>query len=366
MTRKLRFGSLFLALAFAASSAAAAQNGLVDDSQLKIASPADVRTVRARLIRFIWGTNDIPTDFPQKLTATPVSSAPDMGALPDGTAIEKLSVSLPDGFKGFAYYLVPANPNAGLVVVHQGHYCNFVDGSLASVVKTLLENHFSVLAVYMPGSTPADALGHAGFPIRSFFDTTVYSLAYARKNSSKHGVPSYRTTSMVGLSGGGWATTVYAALDPTIRLSFPVAGSIPLYLRARGSGNPGDGEQYYRPMYEIAGYLDLYALGSSGEGRKQVQILNVKDTCCFAVKPGAAPSELVAPADCPCPCPAPSRPPIAVPESLLRAYESQVRTVAEKLGGSFRLEVDSVSAGHFISTWAMDNVILPELNRTLE
>src|SRR5277367_2673904 len=157
MNRKLRFGGLFLALALTASSAGA-QNGLVDDSKLKIATPADVTTARARLIRFIWGTNDLPTDFPQKLIATPVPDAPDMGALPAGTAIEKLSVSLPDGFKGFAYYLVPANPNAGLVIVHQGHYCNFVDGSLASVVKALLDNRFSVLAVYMPGSTPADAL----------------------------------------------------------------------------------------------------------------------------------------------------------------------------------------------------------------
>ena len=36
---------------------------------------------------------------------------------------------------------------------------------------------------------------------------------------------------MAGLSGGGWTTTLYAAIDPSIRYSFPVAGTIPLYLR---------------------------------------------------------------------------------------------------------------------------------------
>lgn len=32
----------------------------------------------------------------------------------------------------------------------------------------------------------------------------------------------------MGKSGGGWTTTVSAALDPRIRVSFPIAGSIPL------------------------------------------------------------------------------------------------------------------------------------------
>ena len=49
------------------------------------------------------------------------------------------------------------------------------------------------------------------------------------------------------------------AVDPTIRYSFPVAGSIPLYLRTGGS--VGDKEQYLEEFYRIAGYPDLYVLG---------------------------------------------------------------------------------------------------------
>jgi hypothetical protein len=34
---------------------------------------------------------------------------------------------------------------------------------------------------------------------------------------------------MFGLSGGGWSTTIAAALDPRITLSVPVAGSVPKF-----------------------------------------------------------------------------------------------------------------------------------------
>jgi len=67
------------------------------------------------------------------------------------------------------------------------------------------------------------------------------------------------------IPGGGWTTTLYAAIDPTIRCSFPVAGSIPLYLRTKGS--VGDREQFEPSFYSIAGYPDLYVLGAHGRGR---------------------------------------------------------------------------------------------------
>src|SRR5882724_11589473 len=44
----------------------------------------------------------------------------------------------------------------------------------------------------------------------------------------------YRSVYMVGLSGGGWTTTLYAAIDPRVRRSYPVAGSLPQYLRKEG------------------------------------------------------------------------------------------------------------------------------------
>ena len=41
----------------------------------------------------------------------------------------------------------------------------------------------------------------------------------------------FKRYSMIGLSGGGWTTVVYAAIDERISDSFSVAGSIPFYLR---------------------------------------------------------------------------------------------------------------------------------------
>src|SRR4029078_5123355 len=104
-------------------------------------------------------------------------------------------------------------------------------------------------------------------------------LNYLKTRSRFGRFPAYQTLHMLGLSGGGWTTTDYAAIGPGIRCSFPVAGTIPLALRSGGS--VGDREQYEPSFYRIAGYPDLYILGASGRGRKQVHVLVRRDACCF-------------------------------------------------------------------------------------
>src|ERR1051325_10361594 len=118
-----------------------------------------------------------------------------------------------------------------------------------------------------------------GSPIKYFLESTAVSLNYLKTWGRAAHFPNYRAVHMAGLSGGGWTTTVYAAIDPSIRCSFPVAGTIPLYLRSGGS--IGDREQFEASFYRIAGYPDLYILGAHGRGRKQVQILVRRDDCCF-------------------------------------------------------------------------------------
>jgi len=333
--------------AVAPSPAAHPPEGVFDDSQIHVKSERDVQDLRRHLIQFIWDATALPSDFPEKLTAKTVSAqdAADLGALPAGTSVEHLTVKLPDAREGFAWYLVPQPHNDALVIVHAGHQNHFTDpGGLDHLVAALLARGYSVIAVYMPGRNPADGRGHASEPIRTFLDTTLYSLEYARANAARHGIPAYRTTSMIGFSGGGWTTTVYAAVDPSIAVSFPVAGSVPLYLREPGTPNVGDAEQHDSDLYKIAGYPDLYVLGSAGKGRKQIQILNARDTCCFAAAPATPEGR-------------------SVPAALLRAYESRVAPLAASLGGSFTLVVDEESTGHMVSTWAVTQVILPELDR---
>src|SRR5206468_1063956 len=108
----------------------------------------------------------------------------------------------------------------------------------------------AVLAVYMPhyvqfstrltvndvASISHDAMFarikvKAGSVLKFFLEPVATCLHYLKTRSAADDFPVYQDFSMAGLSGGGWTTTVYAAIDPTIKYSFPVAGSIPLHLR---------------------------------------------------------------------------------------------------------------------------------------
>ena len=100
----------------------------------------------------------------------------------------------------------------------------------------------------------------------------------------------YKHIVLTGLSGGGWVTTVTAAVDPRIKLSIPVAGTIPkwattLYPRVVPDlpEIDGDFEQFYaRPMYKHCGFVCMYVLSQLEEGRASAQILHEQDDCCYA------------------------------------------------------------------------------------
>src|SRR4029077_6847560 len=139
--------------------------------------------------------------------------------------------------------------------------------------------------IFMPRETPSlcgvpspDPHGYmfsndkvtSGNVMKLFLEPTAVCLNYVKSSAKakSDGFPIYQDFSMAGLSGGGWTTTVYAAIDPTISLGGPVGGSIPMYLRSGGS--VGDQEQTDDPFYTLAGYPDLYVMGSYGSGRRQV------------------------------------------------------------------------------------------------
>ena len=86
---------------------------------------------------------------------------------------------------------------------------------------------------------------------------------------------------MIGISGGGWTTIVYSAIDDRVSESFSVAGSYPFFLRSE-IRNLGDYEQTDLGLYSQVNYLELYVLGASGNDRFQMQIFNEYDPCCFS------------------------------------------------------------------------------------
>ena len=85
---------------------------------------------------------------------------------------------------------------------------------------------------------------------------------------------------MLGLSGGGWTTTLYSAIDKRIVQSFAVAGSVPIPYRKTIS-DWGDMEQNFQDFYDRFNYSTLYTLAASGTGELHFQILNQNDNCCF-------------------------------------------------------------------------------------
>lgn len=334
---------------------------LVDDRLMRVDTPHAIAATRRALIRYLWGREGFPARrLPDRTlnVPSPVSSVPNL------SRVDELRVPMEAGESGLAYHFIPKNASGRLVILHHGHGTSFNDApgdppgnevtsGLSRTIRELLQRRYAVLAIFMVRSTPWDrrASTHdemfsirvsSGHPMKFFLEPTAVCLNYLKRMASQNGFPAYRDFNMVGLSGGGWATSVYAAIDPTISMSFPVSGSLPLYLRFGGS--IGDREQTDTGLYRIAGYPDLYVLGSYGAGRHQVQILNRRDSCCFgeaqhdAQKGGKS------------------------FDTAIREYEGEVRRLLQSLGaGDFRVVIDEAATGHMISRYALTEVILQQL-----
>lgn len=325
---------------------------LLDDRELAIQSRSDTARTRERLIQFVWGAKRLPQNRPVQVNRSVPSPIADLENL---KRVDALFIAMECGQQTVTYHFIAQHPNRRLVIVHQGHVCELDQYGVGDLIRDLLREGYSVLGAYMPQCRPGDCTGSctarhnamftslvpsAGSPMRFFLEPIAVSLNYLESRHRADDFPRYREFNMAGLSGGGWTTTVYAALDPRIRLSFPVAGTMPLHLRSGGS--IGDTEQTLPAFYRIAGYPDLYVLGAFGRGRSQVQILNRRDDCCFGEAQHRGPPSY---------------------DEAVRGYE---KTVQEKLralrSGSFRVEIDEVAPSHLISSNASRNTILRELN----
>ncbi len=334
-----------------------AETKITDDRAITIHTARDVAEKRRALIQYLWGADGFPKNRMPDLVATNVASP--VQHLSHLERVDEFRIELAPGLQGLTYHFIPQHPNRQLVVVHHGHACTLDDDpsprdigyGLQRTIAALLREGYGVLGVFMPHMRPGDCTGGhdamfqmatKGSPIKYFLEPTAISLNYLKTRSRAGRFPKYRVFHMTGLSGGGWATTMYAAVDPTIRCSFPVAGTIPLYLRKGGS--VGDREQYEPSFYTMAGYPDLYILGAHGRGRKQVQILVRRDDCCFGEAQHDAQSAGLPYAE------------------AMREYEQRVQTALRAIGArTFRLEIDGTAPSHMISHHAIEDIILPEL-----
>jgi pimeloyl-ACP methyl ester carboxylesterase len=310
-------------------------------SLISIRDESDVMEKRDELILYIWKDGGFPyARLPDGVEEGVKDDR--YSALANLERIDKIVVSMEHGVDSVVYHFRPARSTRGLVMYHEGHGGDFVLGKDA--IQFFLEEGYSVMAFSMPlmgmNSRPKvdfPSLGRLQLakheylkflesenfsPIKFFVEPVAAVLNYAEKNLD------FRSVAMVGISGGGWTATLYAALDPRVSKSYPVAGSLPLYMSHITC--TGEYEQYLPDLYRAANYLELYVLGSHGEDRRQLQVLNRYDFVCLA-------------------------------GDAYQTYEEEEKRVMARLGkGRFDVYLDDSHKGHKISGHAL-GVILDDL-----
>lgn len=254
----------------------------------------DIMQKRKEMINYIWLSEGLPNRLPTKIqTGITDSLFADLNNLKQ---INSITVEMEYGASSTSYLFLSNESNNKVVLYHQGHgEQSFNDDK--RIIQFFLNNNYSIMMFSMPNHgmnkepiMESDRFGtlklksHDHFrliesstfhPIKYFFEPIVVSLNYLEQEFS------FDSYNMLGLSGGGWSTIVYTALDPRISHSYSVAGSFPLWLRENPNAL-GDYEQYLPDFYKIANYEELYMMGAFGEQRKLVLIYNEFDPCCFS------------------------------------------------------------------------------------
>ncbi len=229
---------------------------------------------RQQLINYIFKAESLPAGYPQD-----ISSHHDRLSI---ESAEKYTVYMKHNVTSVSYFYRSKNNSSKLMIFVSGHFCE-VRACHGNEISYFLERNYSVLAFSLPSAdNNASHSSHkylgrhesGNFSMISYFvEPIVLSLNFV---SDKY---RFEDISMTGISGGGWVTTVYAAIDERIKKSYPLAGTLPMeYLNEE---TYGDYEYRLEALYKVADYYDLYILGSVPNGRSQVQILNLDDECCF-------------------------------------------------------------------------------------
>ncbi len=320
------------------------------EREVRITDAVSADAVRRRAVAYLWPAGTLPATLPAvDAVSRAIPELAELDGVPLGR-VERLDVQVDFGYHHVTYLVHPprAAAPARLLILHQGHQ-DGLQGGFVELAAWALAEGFLVALMQMPYygwnqqrtfTLPEGAVtlagdhnelmetleGRGGSALRFFLEPVV---AVTNCFAAQH--PDARDISMIGLSGGGWTTHLAAALDPRIRLSVPAAGAYPLYLRDLYPGSRGDLEQFIPALYEErASWLDLFILGGAGAGRRQIQLLNQFDSCCFY---GIA----------------------------YTTYADVVARAAAALGGRWAAVLDASHRAHLISPWALETVIVPAL-----
>ncbi len=261
-----------------------------------IRTPADVESLRHRAIAHVWRGKPVSYDQlrPNRVIRNEIFlPLEDIGSI---AAIDRLIVDMPFGVNSVVLHLKAKDPQSCLMLYQEGHRVSFLEHK--RFLKRVLNEGCDVLALSFPLTGPINnrpLIDHPRFGkmllndpddlalLDTDEDSYLYYFVAPMVASLNHalGESSYGRIGATGFSGGGWAVEVLAAFDPRIQASYTVAGSAPIGVHAAkpGWGSP---EQRDGRFYNIVNYTELYAMGSVGAGRRQLQFFNLTDPCCFA------------------------------------------------------------------------------------
>lgn len=304
----------------------------------RVATPEDVVRRRAALVNYIWPGKGFPSTRLPDVVRTGVTDE-QFRISPNLLRITSLTTRMRGGVESVAYYFEPRANHDCLMLYNHGHGETF--RAAKPTIDRLLEAGCSVIGLSMPLATEDEdpIISDSSFgsiplrrhdqlalleapdfsPISFFVEPVAASLNYVLATKT------FDRVGMLGFSGGGWTTTLYAAIDERIRRSYPVAGSEPQWLTVRRPIVWSDYEQYNVGLYRTANYPELYVLATSGN-RRQLQILNRFDACCFYGRG-------------------------------YELYANAVSETAKKMGGEFRVFLDETHREHKLSKVAMDTVL---------
>lgn len=328
------------------------------EAQIAVRDLDGLLRTREQLVSYLWERPDLPLDrLPSSVQAGIHDSLfADMDNLEE---IDLIEIALEYGFVARAYHFLPRRANGMLMIYHAGHEASF--RGAREVFDAFLDEGFAILAldmpmrginlwperIYLPGGGTVSLADGSHWalsfleserfsPLRLFIEPLLRAVNHVNAHFD------YRRMVMLGISGGGWTTTVYAALDPRIARSYPVAGTLPFDLRrshplSGRHASEGDWEQRVPGFYRLASYLDLYVMGAAGPWRRQLQVLNRYDPCCF------------------------------FGDDALR-YEPMVGRALQDvgIGGSFQVLIDDSHASHAISPAALARIIEDALDDDAE
>jgi hypothetical protein len=278
--------------------------GGVDQALLPITAET-LKEVRRELVRYIWKGED-----PYKLSPTTVVDGERTGnidrVVSDARARKTISIDHRGGVSGFVEYA--QNPSGKcLAIWAQGHENAPPNPSILPGAVSYLKKRWAagcdIIVAPMPFRTEGFALVQSrkegvvyvpqpvheaaalidspefsGF--RLFFDPLFAALNWLEEAGRR-----YHRITMAGVSGGGWMSVVYPAIDTRVQEAISVAGSFPMFLRYYPTNGRmrdlGDWEQNFAPFYQIASYYELYLLSALGD-RAQTLIYNAFDPCCYS------------------------------------------------------------------------------------